>query len=127
MMKLDLVEKLSLSDLMELRVAVNNEVGKREEDAHNCLSRGESYAGYELSVPKQSRVIVDQAEFEAIIGDALGDASYKIVPLSMTAAEKMIKKQFDDEDAKEVLASLAPCYGTKLSVPKLVYVGEENE
>ena len=126
-MKLDLVEKLSLSDLMALRVAVTNEVNKREEDAHNCLSHGESYPGYELSVPKQSRVIIDQDTFETIIGNSLGDNSYKIVPLSMTAAEKMIKKSYSTEDAKEILDELAPCYGTKLSTPELVYVGEVDE
>ena len=126
-MKLDLVEKLSLSDLMALRVAVTNEVNKREEDAHNCLSHGETYAGYELSVPKQSRVITDQDAFETIIGNSLGDNSYKIVPLSMTAAEKLIKKSYSTEDAQEILDELAPCYGTKLSIPKLVYVGEADE
>ena len=126
-MKLELIERLSLSDLMALRVAVNNRVAQVEEDAHNCLIHGEDYPGYELSKPRQSRVIIDQAEFEAIIGDKLGDSSYKIVPLSMTAAESLIKKTYDDEGAKEILASLVPCYGTKLSTPKLTYVGVDNE
>ena len=126
-MKLDLVERLSLSDLMELRVAVTNEVNKREEDAQNCLIHGETYPGYALSEPRQSRVIIDQDTFQTIIGNSLGDNSYKIVPLSMTAAEALIKKSYSTEDAQEILDELAPCYGTKLSIPKLVYVGEEND
>ena len=126
-MKLDLVQNLSLQDLMALRVAVTNEVNLREDAANTALLNGHTYAGYAMKPGKLSRTIVDQKEYEVIIGNALGDNSYKIVPLSLTAAEKLIKKQFDDEDAIEILEEMKATYGQKVGKPTLVYTGEFNE
>lgn len=122
----DKLVTLPLADLMQMRFIVAEEVAKREALANAAIAKGEKYAGYALSKPKSSRVIKFKKAYETIVRDHLGDKGFVTAVLPLTKVEEFIKKNFDEDDASGILGELAKTYGTKLSTPSLMYVGEES-
>lgn len=122
-----IINRLSMKALLELRVAINNRVAVLHADAADRLADGEMTPGFTLEHGKSKRTIVDQDAFEAALVKHLGkDVVYTTTtsPLTMTAAEKALKKAI----GKELTESLMTKHTKKVKGnPTLVYTGEDDE
>lgn len=125
-MNLDVINNLSVADLMALRVAVNNRVTAIETEAYTQLLEGNPVPNFKLKAGKTSRYVANTDQYEHVLNDHFGEDDIyirKVIPL--TAAEKLVKAQFDKEDGADILEQLAECYDTKTSLPSLAYDPQE--
>lgn len=121
------ISELSTAALYELRVQVNNEIADIEQTAQTCLDNGKEFPGFALKPGKVSRFIQDTESYEKLLNEHLGSLATKTSYIALTAAEKIVKEQYDEEDAEWLKGELAKTYGTKASNPTLVYTGEDKD
>ena len=123
------LEGLSLKQMMQLRVQLNEAIVAIEEEAFKELNNGNTYPSFALSKGKTSRVIADPKKYRRVLEEAFSEQfkdlciTESVLPL--TKAEALIKKQFDGSDSQEILTDLAKTLATKTSASKLVYTGED--
>ena len=122
------ISKLNIRQLMELRVQVNDSIALSESNALAKIAAGGTAKGYTMSKGKVSRFINDKPAYHKVLHNAFGDTfdelcmTHAIIPL--TAAEKLIKENFDKEDAAEIKEQLNETLDKKTSAPKLTYIGD---
>lgn len=120
-MNLDIIQKLSIADLMALRVAVNNRAAEVEAEAMKQLRDGEEVPHFTLKKGKVSRYIPDEDKFVKTLAKHVNEKDLFIKkPIGITAATTLLKVQtdFNIEEIEEVLGSVTD---KKAAATKLVY------
>lgn len=123
------VDGLSIHQLMQLRVQINELITNAEEQALTNLNSGIAAKGYKLQEGRTTRVIKDAKQFKGVLQEAFGDqfeeVCMKHTIIALTAAEKLVKDNFEGDDVTQITAQIAATLGQKTSASKLVYVGVE--
>lgn len=122
--KVDL-NALSVSELMLLQVEVNNLVLQLRDKAQADLDAGKANRYFKMKAGKSSRYIKETGMYKSILEEAFeenfADLCTEVKVIALTNAEKLIKREFDEEDAKKLLKQINDCTDKKVSAPTLVY------
>ena len=121
------VSELTIKELMELRIEINNKIDDITNVARTNLLAGEFVPNFAFKQGRTSRYVKDTKAYEALLFEELGGAAYSKSLISLTNAEKLIKKEFDSSDSAKLLYDLSLTLDTKTSEPTLIYTGETNE
>lgn len=121
------LSKLSIKELMELRIEVNNEIEDITNMARKSLLAGDFVPNFAFKQGRTSRYVKNTKAYEALLFEELGGAAYSKTLISLTNAEKLIKKEFDPSDSAELIYKLSLTLDTKTSDPTLIYTGETND
>jgi hypothetical protein len=128
-MNLEAVNGLPLAELYALRLAVNTRITTIEEQAKTALDAGKAVPHFKLKQGKTSRYISDMPLYEETLKLAFEDRyeamcmTRKVIAL--TAAEKIVKAEFDKPDATDILDKLQDSLDKKTSASTLVYAPQE--
>lgn len=121
---------LSVKQLMQLRVQLNNTIQDIEEAAFDDLVAGKKVPFFKLKKGRTTRYVENKVKYETILSEVFAEeyenlcVVKSVIPL--TKAEALVKKQFDGDDCKEILASISTTLGTQTSASKLTYTGDDD-
>ena len=120
-MNLDIIQRLTIADLMALRVAVNNRAAEIEAEVMQKLRDGESVPYFTLVKGKVSRYIPDEDKFVKALAKHVDEKDLFIKkPIGITAATTLlkVKTDFNTEEIEEILKTVTD---KKAAASKLVY------
>ncbi|CAL9957936.1 hypothetical protein VPHD292_0035 [Vibrio phage D292] len=124
------LEDMTYEEVLQVRFQLNqklqavaDELAKREAPIKKSLEAGEKVPGFKLKKGRKSRSIVDDKalarELEA--AGILRSSIYSVKLKGVPDLEKLIRAQFDEEDADKMYAKHIK---ETLGKPTLEYVGE---